>query len=266
MNTLSLNTNLNSQSNTAPLIGMPTWSDSSVAFNGVPLYALNQSYVDTIVEAGGIPFMIPLNLNRAVLWNLFNQLDGLFLAGGTDISPALYAEEENGKEGRFDQPRDSAEIQLARWALESGLPIFGICRGMQLINVAAGGSLYHDLATDLADVEKHDYFESGAARQTIRHNIFVESDSYLGRTLGEIVGVNSMHHQAIKDLGAGLQVVGTAPDGIIEAVEMPDHPWLVGLQWHPEVTAKQDETQQAIFDALVEQAKIRKQAKLAVTG
>ena len=228
------NRSFNSKRSNAPLIGMPTWSDDSTAYNGVSLFALNQSYVDAIVEAGGIPFMIPLNLDLDRLWALFCKLDGLFLAGGTDIHPALYDEKVAGSEGRFDDRRDVVEIQLAQWALETDLPIFGICRGMQMINVAAGGTLYHDLKIERPESDKHDFFGAGADRQVIRHNIFVESNSYLGRTLGEIVGVNSMHHQAVKELGAFLNATAISEDGLIEGIEGSEHAFVVGCQWHPE--------------------------------
>lgn len=219
---------------TAPLIGMPAWSDRSTTFGGVNLFALNQSYVDAVVQAGGIPVMIPLNLDQPALWTLFQRLDGLFLAGGTDIFPGLYGEAATGSEGAFDCDRDRIELQLARWALDHHLPLFGVCRGMQMINVAAGGRLYHDLAHERPEVGRHDFFAQGVERQQIRHNIFIEAGSILGQTLGEIVGVNSMHHQAVKTVGAGLRVTAISEDGLVEGIEGTDHPFVVGCQWHPE--------------------------------
>ncbi|MEM7800313.1 MAG: gamma-glutamyl-gamma-aminobutyrate hydrolase family protein [Chloroflexota bacterium] len=217
-----------------PLIGMPTWIDQSTAYGGVDLFALNQSYINAVVAAGGIPFLIPLNLEREGLWSIFSRLDGLFLAGGTDIHPEHYGETAEGTEGRFDDERDHTELILARWSFEHNVPLFGVCRGMQMINVAAGGTLYHDLATDLPEKERHDFPGVGEIRQQIRHNIFIEADSFLGQTLGEIVGVNSMHHQAIKTVGDRLQVTAISEDGLVEGIEYADGRFVIGCQWHPE--------------------------------
>ena len=222
------------QTPAAPLIGIPTWNDQSTAYGGVNLFALNQSYINGIVASGGIPFMIPLNLDMEALWSIFCRLDGLFFAGGTDIYPELYGEELTGTEGRFDHDRDLIELVLARWALDYGLPLFGICRGMQMINIAAGGTLYHDLATERPKADKHDFFGVGEERKVIRHNIFVEADSYLGEALGEIVGVNSMHHQAVKEIGDRLRATAISEDGLIEGIEGIGDEFVLGCQWHPE--------------------------------
>lgn len=218
----------------APFIGMPLWTDKSNTYGGIQTYGLNQSYIQAIIDAGGIPITIPLNLDKNQLWILFNQLDGLFLSGGSDISPELYGGKTTIAQVQYDYERDQTELTLTKWALEFNLPVFGVCRGMQMINVAAGGTLYHDLASDRPDVGKHDFFSVNADRKRIRHSIFIESNSILGNSLGDIAGVNSMHHQSVEKLGTGLRVTAISEDGLIEGIESEAHSLLLGCQWHPE--------------------------------
>ena len=229
-----------------PVIGVPSWIDQSTAYGGVLLYAINQSYINILTAAGAIPFVIPLNLDEEQLWDLFEQLDGLFLSGGTDIDPTFYGEATTGTEGGFDAVRDESELRLARWALETDMPLFGVCRGMQIINVAAGGTLVHDLATDLPQADKHDFFAAGAERAFIRHQVYLDPYSYLGRVLGRSTGVNSMHHQVVNRVGRGLSVTAWSADGLVEGIEGNDQSFVVGVQWHPEeLTA--DPTQAQLF-------------------
>ena len=220
--------------NHRPLIGITTWIDSSVDYAGVPLYAINQSYVNTLTAAGAIPFLIPLNLDDETLRDIFDRLDGLFLSGGTDINPIHFGEPVTGTEGNFDLLRDETELKLARWALANNLPVLGICRGMQILNVSAGGTLYHDLATDRPDTHRHDFFAGGLKRNEIRHTVSTAPYSYLHRVLGETIGVNSMHHQAVRRVGFGFHITAVSDDGLPEGIEATDHPFAVGLQWHPE--------------------------------
>lgn len=220
--------------NYRPLIGITTWNDSSVEYDGVPLFAINQSYVNALTAAGAIPILIPINLDDDSLRDIFDRLDGLFLSGGTDINPVHYVETETGTEGRFDLQRDETELKLARWALANDLPILGVCRGMQILNVAAGGSLYHDLATERPDIHRHDYFGGEFKRNDIRHTISTTPYSYLYDVLGEKIGVNSMHHQAVRRVGFSFYVTAFSDDGLAEAIEATNHPFAIGLQWHPE--------------------------------
>lgn len=234
--------------NYRPLIGIPTWNDSSVGYDGVPLYAINQSYVAALTAAGAIPFLIPLNLDDDSLRDIFDRLDGLFLSGGTDINPIHYDDAEAGTEGRFDNQRDETELKLARWALANDLPVLGVCRGMQILNVAAGGSLYHDLATDRPDTHRHDYFGSEVKRNDVRHTVSTTPYSYLHQILGEKIGVNSMHHQAVRRVGFSFYVTAFSDDGLPEAIEATNHRFAIGLQWHPEELTADERHAQLLHD------------------
>ncbi|MEM8856842.1 MAG: gamma-glutamyl-gamma-aminobutyrate hydrolase family protein [Chloroflexota bacterium] len=243
----------------SPLIGIPTWQDTSVEYNGVPLFAINQSYIKALTAEGAIPILIPLNLDEEALRNIFDRLDGLFLSGGTDINPLQYGEELTGHEGQFDSERDEVELKLARWALANNLPVLGICRGMQILNVAAGGTLYHDLATERPDTHKHDYFGKKLERREIRHLISTVPYSYVHQTLGKTIGVNSMHHQAIRRVGFGFTVTAFSDDGLPEAIEATNHPFAIGVQWHPEELSDDQRHAQIFNDFIAESLGVRLQ-------
>ena len=225
-------------------------------------YTSPVKYVDAVRRAGGIPVLIPSGSDD---WDAIMQLlDGVIITGGTDVNPAEYNGNVNNPNLRpADPERDQTELSLARHIIqEKTTPVLCICRGLQVLNVATGGTL-HEHILDIRETDIHRNAEGLWQMQPI----MMESDSLLAGMMGtDNVTTTSGHHQAIKDLGDGLRVVGTASDGIIEAVEMPDHPWLVAVQWHPEVTAGEDHTQQAIFDALVETARERKSQKLALSS
>ncbi len=219
-------------------------------------YSTPTPYVDAVRRAGGNPVLLPPG-NEA--WReLLPLLDGIVVTGGTDIDPAEY----NGDGGNphllpADQERDRSELTLVRHLLqESDTPLLCICRGLQVLNVAAGGSLYEHIP-DVRDQDIHRN-EKGLWEM---QDVEVEADSLVAQVMSTTsLQTSSGHHQAVKELGGGLRIVAMAADGIIEALEMPGHPWLLAVQWHPEVTAERDSTQQAIFDALVEKARdLRKQ-------
>jgi len=230
-----------------PLIGVPTGREKSQRFFGLPLYIMNQTYVRTLENLGALPVMIPLQMSEATLHGIFERLDGLFLPGGEDIDPSNYGTERHPQLGATDQERDRTELLLTRWALEVGMPVLGVCRGLQMINVACGGTLYQDLHSQCPDLEKHDYFPPTHERYRITHQVSVEPDSRLARALGMIHEVNSMHHQGIAQLGQELRIVGRADDGLPEALELPLLPFVVGVQWHPEELAKTDQHSSSLF-------------------
>lgn len=246
-----------------PVIGITTAGRNEVYATSKhydEYYSTPVQYVDAVRRAGGIPLLIPSGSKD---WDAIMQLlDGVIITGGTDVDPAEYnGNSENPNLRPADPERDTSELSLARHLInEKDTPVLCVCRGIQVLNVATGGTL-HEHILDIRDRDIHRDSEGLWEMQDVQ----MEADSLTAQVMGtDSVTTTSGHHQAIKELGDGLRVVGTAPDGIIEAVEMPDHPWLVAVQWHPEVTAKQDKTQQAIFDALVEKAKERKLQKLAV--
>ncbi len=230
-----------------PLIGVPTGREKSQRFFGLPLYIMNQTYVRTLENLGALPVMIPLQMSEVTLHGIFERLDGLFLPGGEDIDPSNYGAERHPQLGASDPERDRTELLLTRWALEVGMPVLGACRGLQIINVACGGTLYQDLHSQRPDLEKHDYFPPTYERYQITHQVAVEPDSRLAHALGTSHEVNSMHHQGIEQLGNELRVVARAEDGLPEAVELPLLPFVVGVQWHPEELAKTDQHSSSLF-------------------
>ncbi|MCY4536950.1 MAG: gamma-glutamyl-gamma-aminobutyrate hydrolase family protein [Chloroflexi bacterium] len=214
-------------------------------------YSTPTPYVDALRRAGGNPVLLPPG-NDA--WrDLLALLDGVVVTGGTDIDPVEYqGESGNAHLLPADRERDQSELTLVRHLLEEmDKPLLCICRGLQVLNVAAGGSLYEHIP-DIRDQDIHRNEEGLWEMQDVE----VETGSLIADVMGRTsLHTSSGHHQAVKELGCGLRVTGMAADGIIEALEMPGHPWLLAVQWHPEVTAERDPSQQAIFDALVEKAR-----------
>ncbi|HXF60399.1 MAG TPA: gamma-glutamyl-gamma-aminobutyrate hydrolase family protein [Caldilineaceae bacterium] len=237
-----------------PLIGVPTGREKSQRFFGLSLYIMNQTYVRTLENLGALPVLIPLQMSEATLRGIFARLDGLLLPGGEDLDPSWYHEPPHAQLGGTDKERDRTELLLTGWALEHGMPLLGVCRGIQVMNVVCGGTLYQDLSSQRPDLKKHDYLPPSFERFRIVHRIDIEPDSRLARALGTVHEVNSMHHQGIAELGQGLRVVARAEDGLIEAVEMPPLPFAVGVQWHPEELAKTDLHSSSLFYEFVRAA------------
>lgn len=236
-----------------PLIGLTTYGRHETTYKTTHYdqwYAIPTLYVDAVRRAGGFPVLLPPGETdwRPVL----QTLDGVIIIGGSDIHPDHY-----GGDGRHpklqttDAERDSAEISLAQWVInEQPLPTLCICRGLQVANVALGGTLHEDLP-DVIDEDIHRGHDKGWTIQ----DCLALPDTLTAEIIGGMKAATySGHHQAIKDLAPGLAVTAKAADGIIEAVEMPGHPWFLAVQWHPEMTAAEDKGQQAIFDALVRAA------------
>jgi len=237
-----------------PLIGIPCRSDGSMIYEGRRINAQNSSYVRAIINAGGVPFLIPLEARDDVLRILFEQANGILLTGGGDIAPHFFGETPHPSLDDVQSARDELEFALVRWALEEGKPLFGICRGIQVMNVAAGGSLYQDIASQCPRANRHDFFySSNYPRDFLAHQVAVEPDSRLGATSGnDPLPVNSLHHQAIKQVPSLFRIVAHSPDGIIEGIEVPHHPFAVGVQWHPEELVARQEAAQRLFLAFVE--------------
>ena len=206
-------------------------------------------------RAGGEPVLVPPGVDDPA--GLLARLDGLVLAGGGDIDPARYGGLAHETVYALDPTRDEGELALAQLVLERELPTLAICRGMQVVNVALGGSL-HVHVPDVVDGTVIHRKEPEALRGMpgpTPHDIEVEPDSFLAGVMGaDRVTPMSWHHQAVDAVGEGLRVVGRARDGTVEALEHETHPWLAIVQWHPELTAGGDPTQQRLFDALIDRA------------
>lgn len=243
----------------APVIAIPCRSDTSGRHHQLPMQGMGQAYLSAVIAAGGVPVLLPLGLDEARLLEALGRADELLLAGGEDMAPALFGEEPLPGLGAVDPERDAAELTLARRALEAGIPLLAICRGIQVLNVAAGGTLFQDIPSQVPGALKHDCFYPAYPRDHIAHTVEIAPGSRLAAVaqdaiLRSNVPVNSLHHQAVKILGAGLRVVAQAPDGIVEAVEGTGDAWVLGVQWHPEELASGRADMRAIFRAFVEAA------------
>lgn len=234
-----------------PVIGLATAGrreSRSLSSHYRELYTVPTQYVDAIRRAGGLPVLLPPG---EPAWMGDIHLDGLVATGGGDIDPALYGGDcAHPQISEPDPERDETEMQMMRWLAQNELPALMICRGQQALNVALGGTLIEHIPDHV-----HPDIHRSAGGSWSTHPVSVEPDSLLERCCrGREVSTVSSHHQAIRDLAPGLRVVAHAPDGIIEAVELPGHPFLLAVQWHPEVSADVDPQQQALFNALVANA------------
>ena len=245
--------------NRRPTIGITT--QTLQAIDGIPAglpssVVMNQRYYEAVAAAGGAPVLIPLVEDNDALRGIYDACAGIMIPGGVDMDPATYGEAPHEKLGRVDPERDRVELQLTRWAIEDKKPLLGLCRGLQVINVAAGGTLFQDLDAQLDGAIRHDYFPTyGFERDYVSHDVAVEPSSRL-KSLVQVdqLPVNSMHHQGVKELGAGLKVCARASDGLIEAVESANGHWMVGVQWHPEVFDCEDPYTRDLFRGFVRAA------------
>ncbi len=228
-----------------PIVGITTYSRSEAGE-----FYLPGAYVDAIQLAGGLPVLLPPNQPEPS--RILDFVDGLVFSGGGDIDPEIYGGSHHPTIYLVDEERDSFELSLAKAALTANIPTLGICRGMQILNVASGGTLITHVPEVYGETIAH---RLDHPRRPIPHPVQVKPDTRLAQIVGETeVGVVSWHHQAVKTLPNCWQVVANAADGLIEAIEHTLHPWMVALQWHPELSPE-DPVHQRIFQALVKEAK-----------
>lgn len=213
-----------------PLIGLSMdWDEEK------NVHLIGAAYVEAVEEAGGIPLPLPSTEDEEVIDEWLDLVDGLVLTGGVDPDPAHFGEEPIPAMGRIVPSRDRTEIRLARSALRLDLPILAICRGIQVLNVAAGGTLYQDLQSQVPGVIKH---YQAAPRWYPTHEIEIPPGTILARILGGTsFRVNSFHHQGLKGLAPGFRMSARSGDGVVEAIEGPGR-YVVGVQWHPEAMWK----------------------------
>ncbi len=237
-----------------PLIGIPTRNlkdqDSDITFN-----AIASTYTRALDLAGGAPVLIPLRLGEDSLRSIYSRVDGLLFAGGVDVHPREFGEPVEPYCGSIDTERDAVELNLIRWALKDQKPILGICRGIQMINVAAGGSLYQDIPAQLPGKLLHSH-RKGDPFSLRTHAIEITPDSCLARAVGTThLDVNSLHHQSLKDIAPGFHIIATAPDGIIEGIETNAEQFALGVQFHPEWLVDDDARMVSIFREFVAAAR-----------
>lgn len=234
---------------TLPLIGVTTSRMPNKY--GFPMHAVGENYVQALAAAGAAPLLVPLSLPEEHLLALYARLDGLLFTGGGDIHPRYFDTPMDELVNSVDEDRDRTELLLFQQAVTDPRPFLGICRGFQLINVGLGGSLYTDILAQHPGADKHDYYPD-PPRDLLAHTVTVAPGSRLHAILGsEQVPVNSLHHQGVRSLAPGLQATAAAPDGIIEALELPDHPFGLAVQWHPE-WLQAHASMQALFRAFVQ--------------
>lgn len=231
-----------------PVIGLTCGRHTSQ--DNVRVVGTSEAYTQAVLRAGGLPLLIPLGLPGAELQRLVALVDGLLFTGGGDVEPERYQSQPHPLVDSVDPDRDQIEIDLLRHAAANGIPFFGICRGLQLINVAMGGSLYEDICDQHPGALQHQHFDD-QPRDYRAHEVEIAPESALGQILEQSrVHVNSLHHQGIRELAPGLTASAWAPDGIIEGIELISDTFGLAVQWHPE-WLPQDDGMRRLFSAFI---------------
>ena len=237
-----------------PVIGIPAdFAQSPDTTISHPRWLLNQTYVDAVSDAGGLPLILPFLPEPAD--QLLDLLDGVILSGGGDIDPARFDRNRHPRTDGISPERDDLELRVFQAARARGLPILGICRGLQLINVAMGGTLIQDIPDERPSWSQHRQDHDGLARDDVSHPVTLEGGSRVATIYGETrIMTNSYHHQAVDDLARGLVVTGHADDGTIESFEAEGEPFLLAVQWHPETLYRRHTEHARVFSALIDAA------------
>ncbi len=238
-----------------PVIGIPAdYAPAPDTTISHPRWLLNATYVNAVADAGGLPLILPVLPNDAE--QLMGMLDGVILSGGGDIHPDRFGRPLHPLTDGISHERDDLELRVFAAAREQSLPILGICRGLQLINVAMGGTLIQDIPDERPWSSQHRQHLDGLARDDVSHPVDLLPGSQLARIYGETrIMTNSYHHQAVDDLAEGLIITGRAEDGTVESFEIAGDPFLVAVQWHPETLYRRHTEHTRIFGAFVEAAR-----------
>lgn len=231
-----------------PVIGI----SSSQREDGGEIY-LKKAYVSAVKDHGGLPVILPVCREEELIAEVLSHCHGLLLSGGGDIDPKFYHATNLLPEMEFDRERDEFEMGLARVALRFNMPIFGICRGLQVLNVCFGGTLIQDLEIELPGAGEHR--NKPGIFGDMWHRVDLEPGGKLYDLLGSTMEVNSSHHQAVQEPGKGLMISGYSPDGVIEAIEILEKPWVIGVQWHPERMGENNRVKASLFDGFIRAAK-----------
>jgi len=223
---------------------------------GITICRKLEDYRQSVLHAGGDVVVLESGSDPAAA---VDRIDGLLLTGGGDVDPALYGEAAHKGNEPAEPGRDAFEIGLVREARRRQLPVFAICRGVQVLNVAAGGKLVQDIPSEVPGALRHDFNVPQHHPSELAHEVWIEKETLLGRLLGERLDnadtcdVNSRHHQAVAQVAPGFKVSATAPDGVVEAIEDPQAPFCLGVQWHPENFWRTGEFR-PLFEAFIDAA------------
>ncbi|MBR72984.1 MAG: gamma-glutamyl-gamma-aminobutyrate hydrolase [Rhodospirillaceae bacterium] len=219
------------KNNSLPLIGLTLDQESSGSYSRYKWYAIRKNYCSAVTNAGGLPIGIPHEVEQAN--DYLNIVDGLIITGGAfDVDPRIFGETDVHKSVVIKENRTNFEIEITKRSYDLGIPVMGICGGQQLMNVALGGTLIQHIPDREQDSLEH---EQTNPRHETSHSVQINSSSKLGSIIGKKkIQVNSAHHQAVDKVPPCLNINALAPDGIIEGIEDPSHPWFIGIQWHPE--------------------------------
>lgn len=218
-------------------------------FLGMERVYVNKDYSDAVVRAGGIPLLLPPITEAESIQKYTELCDGFILSGGGDVNPLLYGEMPHPLLEEIHTGLDQAQWLLTEEILKTGKPLLAICRGMQLLNVVLGGTLWQDRS--IADFPTMLHSQNGPRGDQF-HSIKISPDSVLGQLYGEQLEVNSFHHQCINTLGRNLKISALAPDGVVEAVEVMDHRFGIGVQWHPEMLLTASDEMLRLFKLFVD--------------
>jgi putative glutamine amidotransferase len=215
-----------------PIIGITMFRSTSEY--GYPIFTIAEAYIQAIARGGGSPVLIPSGISQESIINILSVMDGILFTGGGDVHPDRYFSKMHPLVSEVDNDRDETELQILQKVLKMKLPFLGICRGIQVINVGFGGTLYEDILDQRPGSLRHSYFPE-MPRHYLAHEIQIDSTSQLSRILGKThAQVNSLHHQGIKDLGQNLRPTAFSPDGLVEAFEYTGNQFGMAVQWHPE--------------------------------
>jgi len=215
---------------------------------------VTDTYIQAVKSAGALPIVLPMVKSKSAISEYVELCDGFLFCGGGDITPLLFGQEPMSGIGKTDITLDLFQIRLMKQVLEAEKPVLAICRGMQVLNVACGGTIYQDL--NEVDFETINHMQTSLSRKDISHKVTFTPKSHIQRMLGPFAYTNSFHHQAIERVGKDLIVTGTTGDDIVEAIEMPSHSFVLGVQWHPESMIDSAPNMKQLFFALVRYAKV----------
>lgn len=212
-------------------------------------------YIDSIKKGGGLPVLIPFSQNQTDISSYVKLCDGFLFCGGGDINPLLYGENPHALLGSGNLELDQFQLMLMKKIIEAKKPVLGICRGIQILNVALGGSVYQDFSLDQKEHIKHMQHE--AKRYFPTHKVTFLNGSILYGLFGDELYTNSYHHQSLNKLGDTLIATGFAEDGIIESIEVVGHPYQIGVQWHPENFIETSNVMLPLFEQLIQVSKVQ---------